>query len=295
MPKINRSDLILNSDGSIFHLHLKPDEIADTIILVGDPGRVRQVSSNFDLIELTRENREFVTHTGLYRGKRFSVVSTGIGTDNIDIVLNELDALVNIDLAGSVIKDTHNRLRLIRIGTCGLLDPEIEPGSYILTAISGGLDGVFHFYNISESLIMPDITEKFIQYFNWKDKLASPYFIKAPGRLAEFFEDDLIIKGITLSTPGFYGPQFRKLRLAPFTGSFFEKVTGFKFNGYNILNFEMESSALYGLSGALGHESVTVCAGIANRFTQQYIADYKPYITKLIGNILDKLVQTDDN
>jgi len=294
MSEINRSDLILNSDGSIFHLHLKSEEISDTIILVGDPGRVKQVSSNFSRIELRRENREFVTHTGVYRGKRISAVSTGIGTDNIDIVLNELDALVNVDLAKSETKQTHRRLRLIRIGTCGLLDPALEPGSFILTAISGGLDGVFHFYKISESLTLPDITEKFKQHFRWNEKLSSPYFIKAPGEMANILEDISTIKGITLSTPGFYAPQFRQLRLAPFTDNFFERVTDFMYNGYGILNFEMESSALYGLSAAMGHESVTVCVGIANRITQKYIADYKPYINQLIGKILDKLALTDD-
>ena len=291
MSEIYRTDLITNKDGTIFHLHLHPEEIADNIILVGDPGRVKQVSSFFDKIEIVKENREFVTHTGLYKGKRISAISTGIGTDNIDIVLNEIDALVNIDMKRLRINEEHRPLKLIRIGTCGLLNPDIEPGSFVLSEISGGLDGLLHFYQEADSIRLTEISEQFIEHFEWKSNLPLPYFVKASEMLTELFNTSILTSGITLSTPGFYGPQFRKLRLDPFSNKFFERVVNFSFEGKKIANFEMESSALYGLSRALGHEALTICVGIANRINHEFVDDYKPYIQKLIEYVLNKLTE----
>lgn len=295
MREISKTDLILNNDGSIFHLHLRPGEIADTIILVGDPGRVKQVSELFDELELVRENREFLTHTGYYRGKRISVLSTGIGTDNIDIVLNELDALVNVDLEKLKAKEKHHSLRLIRLGTSGLLNPDIKPGSFVLSEISGGLDGILHFYKISDSLGIHDLSNLFLKHFNWNRNLAVPYFINASPSLLKLFEETGLDSGITLSTPGFYGPQFRKLRLDPFDDEFFQRVVRFDYKGIRIANFEMESSALYGLSRALGHEALTICVGIANRITRQFVNDYKSYVQQLILFVLDKLFTLNDD
>ena len=294
MSEIYKTDLITNKDGTIFHLHLLPEEIADNIILVGDPGRVKQVSSFFDKIEIVKENREFVTHTGLYEGERISAISTGIGTDNIDIVLNEIDALVNIDMKRLRINEEHHRLKLIRIGTCGLLNPDIDPGSFVLSEISGGLDGLLHFYQEADSIRLTEISEQFIAHFEWKSNLALPYFVKASKMLTELFNTSILTSGITLSTPGFYGPQFRKLRLDPFSNQFFERVVNFSFEGKKIANFEMESSALYGLSRALGHEALTICVGIANRINHEFVDDYKPYIQKLIAYVLNKLTEGDN-
>ena len=286
MTEISRTDLITNRDGSIFHLHLLPDEIADTVLLVGDPGRVRMVSSFFDRIESKHENREFVTHTGYYSGERISVLSTGIGTDNIDIVLNELDALVNIDLKKLRVHETHRRLKLIRIGTSGLLNPELMPGSTVVSTISGGLDGVLHFYDALDALQIKELPEKFMTHFAWKSGLPTPYFLHASSALLNRVSKLEAYSGITLSTPGFYAPQFRKLRLDPFTDSFFDKVPDFEYRGLRIANFEMESSALYGLSAALGHDAITLCIGIANRIIGRMVEDYHPYISRLIEELL---------
>ena len=286
MTEISKTDLITNRDGSIFHLHLQPGEVADTVLLVGDPGRVRMVSSFFDRIETKRENREFVTHTGFFSGERISVLSTGIGTDNIDIVLNELDALVNIDLKKLRVHDSHRRLKLIRVGTSGLLNPDVEPGSTVVSAISGGLDGVLHFYDALDSLQIKELPEQFMRHFDWKSGLPTPYFLPASDTLLKRFSRLEAYHGMTLSTPGFYAPQFRKLRLAPFMDSFFDRVPEFSYQGLRIANFEMESSALYGLSAALGHDAITLCIGIANRIMGRIVEDYHPYISRLIEEVL---------
>jgi len=289
MTEISKTDLITNRDGSIFHLHLLPDEIADTVLLVGDPARVRKVSSFFDRIETKRENREFVTHTGFYSGERISVLSTGIGTDNIDIVLNELDALANIDLKKLRVHETHRKLKLIRIGTSGLLDPYVEPGSTVVSEISGGLDGVLHFYKALDSLQIKELSGEFMKHFAWKSGLPTPYFLPASNALLKRFSRLKASSGITLSTPGFYAPQFRKLRLDPFMDSFFDRVPEFEYQGLRIKNFEMESSALYGLSAALGHDAITLCIGIANRILGRMVEDYHPYISQLIEEVLHAL------
>jgi len=286
----SHSDLILNPDGSIYHLHLLPEDIAGTVILVGDPGRVKQVSDNFETIELRKENREFVTHTGLYKGKRFSVLSTGIGTDNIDIVLNELDALVNVDLVRREIKPEKSVLRLVRLGTSGALHPEIQAGATILSKISGGFDALYHYYKDETPFTIPGIAMEFMDHAGWKETLPHPYFTACSQGLASVFEDEAEHSGITISTPGFYAPQVRGIRLKPFDEGLIDKINTFTYQGLRVNNFEMESSALYALSALLGHEALTMCIAIANRINSSFLEDYKPHVDQLIRMTLDKLV-----
>lgn len=293
MVPISNTDLILNTDGSIYHLHLLPEDIADTIILVGDPGRVKQVSSHFDLVELEKENREFVTHTGTRHGKRISAISTGIGTDNIDIVLNELDALVNVDLETRSVKSIRKSLNLIRIGTSGALYSDITVGNQIVTQIAGGFDGLYHFYNDPKDVNVPGLSTAFMNYTGWKQSLAEPYFINGSEKLQNLLSGSDQIKGITLSTPGFYGPQVRSIRLEPFDELLMQKLGSFTFNHMRINNFEMESSALYALSAMLGHEAITICVAIANRISEAFLEDYKPAVDSLIKMVLDKLALDD--
>ncbi|MBN1132990.1 MAG: nucleoside phosphorylase [Bacteroidales bacterium] len=293
MSDLFNTDLLINRDGAVFHLNLNPGDIADDIILVGDPGRVKQVSDRFDEKLVIRENREFVTHTGLIGGHKISVISTGIGTDNIDIVVNELDALVNIDLRNRMIRKEHHQLNLIRLGTSGLLDPEISPGSFILSRISGGLDGTIYFYRETEPFMLDDLSERFIRHFSWNKNLSRPYFLYASEILADRFQSPSVIPGISISAPGFYGPQFRTLRLHPFIDDFLERVVRFSYNDLRISNFEMESSALYALSRSLGHEAVTLCVGIANRITNEFLDDYKVHVDRLITYVLKQLTGQD--
>ena len=289
----SHSDLILNPDGSIYHLHLLPGDIAPTVILVGDPGRVKQVSDNFEMIELRKENREFVTHTGRYKGKRISVLSTGIGTDNIDIVMNELDALVNVDLVRREIKPVKSVLRLIRLGTSGALHPEIKSGATILSKVAGGFDALYHYYKDDSPVTIPGISKDFMKHVGWKEALPHPYFVACSGKIASVFEKEADHSGITISTPGFYAPQVRGIRLQPFDDKLIDKIDSFEFEGLRINNFEMECSALYALSALLGHEALTMCIAIANRITQSFLEDYKPNVDRLIRTTLDKLVSYD--
>lgn len=289
----SHSDLILNPDGSIYHLHLLPGDIARTLILVGDPGRVKQVSNHFEEIEVRKENREFVTHTGIYKGKRISALSTGIGTDNIDIVLNELDALVNVDLENRVLKAEQTKLTLIRLGTSGALHPEIEVGATILSKLSGGFDGLYHYYRDDRGICIPDISASFMKHCSWKEALPHPYFVPCSGRLASLFEEKCDHQGITISTPGFYAPQVRGIRLAPADESLIDKIESFTFQGLRINNFEMESSALYALSALMGHEALTMCVAIANRINLSFLEDYKTKVDNLILNTLNTLARND--
>jgi len=293
MPAIDPTDLILNPDGSIYHLHLKPGDVAGTIILVGDPGRVSQVSSHFDTVDVQKSNREFVTHTGTCRGKRLSVLSTGIGPDNIDIVVNELDALWNIDLPSRKAKKTRKSLELVRIGTSGALQEDIVPGSMIMTEIAGGYDGLYHFYQDKKQLNIPGLSEAFMRHTGWSRSLPEPYFIRASEKLAARISEPDWYRGITLSTPGFYGPQCRSLRLTPHDPTLIGKTATFRYRGMRINNFEMESSALYALSSLMGHEALTICAGIANRVTKAFLEEYKGTVDSLIAKVLDKLIPND--
>lgn len=289
MRSISHTDLILNPDGSIYHLHLLPEDISDTVILVGDPGRVRRVSSHFDRVEVVKENREFVTHTGTCGGKRLTVLSTGIGTDNIDIVLNELDALVNIDLVNRRPLEGHRTLNLIRIGTSGALHADISPGAVIMTQVAGGFDSLYHFYRDPENHNLQAMAEAFMKHTAWPDTLAEPYFIPAPGPLSQWLAQPGMASGITLSTPGFYAPQLRSLRLSPVDPGLIGRIGSFRFEQLRINNFEMESSALYAMAAMLHHHAVTVCVAVANRVTLEFLEDYQRAVDALIETVLHKL------
>ncbi|PKP50324.1 MAG: phosphorylase [Bacteroidetes bacterium HGW-Bacteroidetes-1] len=284
------SQLVLNADGSVYHLKLFPEQIADTILLVGDPNRVKKVSSFFDHIEHEVSNREIVTHTGTYKGMRLTVLSTGMGTDNIDIVINELDALVNVDLKTREIKEQHKSLNLIRLGTSGALQPEIAVGeSFVAAGHALGLDGLLHFYAESSQCIEQEITDAFIKHMHWNSKLPSPYVVQCSQKLLKKLATDYIV-GLTATSPGFYAPQGRVLRLGLLDPDMNSKIESFAFEGKKITNFEMESSALYGLSRLLGHEALTICVIIANRVTEQFGGNYQPHMETLIKNTLNRLV-----
>jgi len=293
MQPISHTDLILNPDGSIYHLHLLPEDIADTVILVGDPGRVSRISSHFEHIEVTKQNREFVTHTGILQGKRITALSTGIGTDNIDIVLNELDALVNIDLSSRAPRPGHRALNLIRIGTSGALHEDIAPGAQILSEVAGGFDGLYHFYQDPGKHLFTPLSESFLTHTQWPLALPEPYFIRGSESLIKMLSDPGMVSGITLSTPGFYAPQFRSLRLAPMDPGLLEKIGSFRFENLRINNFEMESSALYALAAMLNHHAITVCVAVANRITLEFLDDYQTAVDGLIETVLNKLTGND--
>ena len=293
MQPISHTDLILNPDGSIYHLHLLPEDIADTVILVGDPGRVARISSHFEHIELTKQNREFVTHTGTLQGKRITALSTGIGTDNIDIVLNELDALVNIDLSSRTPRPGHRALNLIRIGTSGALHKDIAPGARILGEVAGGFDGLYHFYRDPGKHRLAHLSESFLTHTQWPLALPEPYFIRGSEPLRKLLSDPGVVSGITLSTPGFYAPQFRSLRLAPMDPGLLDKIGSFRFEHLRINNFEMESSALYALAGMLDHHAITVCVAVANRITLEFLDDYQTAVDELIEGVLNKVTGND--
>jgi len=290
MCKIPESELILNKDGSIYHLALRPEEVADTIILVGDPGRVDKVSSFFDKIEVKRQNREIITNTGYFNGKRLTVLSTGMGTDNIDIVINELDALVNIDLNERVVKKQHTSLNLIRIGTSGALQADIPINSYLVSEKSIGFDGLLNFYDNRDKYCDLEFENAFTDYTSWSNNLPAPYVIGCSNDLLTMIGKDLR-KGITIAAPGFYGPQGRVLRLNTSDPELNNKIETFSYKNQKITNFEMESSALYGLSKLLGHNALTICAIIANRVNKQYSADYKPVVNNLIETVLNRITE----
>ena len=289
--KIAPSELILNPDGSIFHLHLKPGQVAKDVILVGDPDRVEMITGFFDDVEYKVQNREFVTVTGRYKGHRITVLSTGIGTDNIDIVVNELDALVNIDLATREIKAEKTSLNLIRIGTSGGLQGDIPVDAFLISLKAIGFDGLMNFYARREEIADVEFEQAFKTYTSWNPLLASPYVVDCDYDLYKKIADTSFISGITISAPGFYGPQGRELRLNIIDRQINDKIESFLFEGMKITNYEMECSAIYGLGRLLGHKALTVCIIIANRITRNASADYKPYMRQLVVKILDKLTQ----
>ena len=288
MKKIAESELILNPDGSIYHLKLRPEHISENIIVVGDQGRVETISKHFSNIECKIQNREFLTHTGTYNGKRITALSTGIGTDNIDIVINELDALVNIDLQKREIKDNKTSLNIVRLGTSGALQGDIPVDNYVMSEYGLGFDGLLNFYQTDKKIFTDEITDAFIKHTEWDSKLARPYTIKASELLMNKLGEGFF-KGITATASGFYGPQGRQLRIIPADPFLNEKMETFNFNGNRITNFEMETSALYGLGAMLGHNTLTVCAIIANRISKQFSKDYHPAVEKLIQTILDRI------
>lgn len=288
MEKIGASELIINSDGSVFHLHLKPQELADTVILVGDPGRVELVSSFFDTVELRRASREFVSATGTYKGCRITVLSTGIGCDNLDIVMNELDALANIDFSSRQVKENLRSLRILRIGTSGAIQPDIPVGAYVFSHISVGADGLLNWYANRDEVSYREMEDAFVQETGWDRHLPAPYFVRNSQELAELFQD-VTVKGVTISASGFYGPQGRVLRIPLAMPDMMEKFEKFRFGDYRITNFEMEGSALAGLATKLGHRAGTVCCIIANRYYKGAEPDYKKMVENLVVLALDKL------
>lgn len=285
------SELIINSDGSVFHLHLKPEQLADKVILVGDPGRVETVAKYFDNIECEVSNREFRTITGTYQGKRISVQSTGIGCDNIDIVVNELDALTNIDFTTREEKDKHRQLSIVRIGTCGGLQTFTPVGTFICSEISIGFDGLLNFYNGRDEVCDLPMEEAFKKHMNWNQRLGAPYFIHNDEELLDriFHPEKGMVKGVTIACGGFYGPQGRELRIPLADPLQNEKIEKFEYQGKKITNFEMESSAVAGLSKLLGHKALTVCMVIANRKIKEANTGYKNQMEDLIKIVLDNI------
>lgn len=282
------SELIINGDGSIFHLHVKPEQIATTIILCGDPNRVTMIASHFDSIECEISSREFHTITGMYKGKRLSCVSHGIGPDNIDIVVNELDALVNIDFTTRTVKPEHTTLTMVRIGTSGGLQ-EISPvGSYVVSKYSMGFDGVLNYYKLPDGLLDMGMEESFKKHVNWGGRLAAPYCVKADEELVERIGFDMV-KGITIAAPGFYGPQGRYVRAELAFPDLNSKIQSFEYKGDVITNFEMEGSMVAGLGKLLGHKAMTVCAIIAGRVAKNMNTDYKGSIEGLVEKVLERI------
>lgn len=287
--KIPPSELIINADGSAFHLHVKPEQLADKVILVGDPGRVATVAKFFDTIESEVESREFRNITGTYKGKRISVQSTGIGCDNIDIVMNELDALKNIDFETREIKPTHTQLTLVRIGTCGGLQPHTPVGTFVASKKSIGFDGLLNYYDGRNEVCDLDCEKQFVEHMQWSPLKGAPYIIDNDPELLEQIAQDDMVRGYTIACGGFYGPQGRQLRLKIQDPQQNEKVEAFEYDGTKICNFEMESSALAGLSALLGHKALTCCMVIANRWAKEMNTEYKNSIEGLIQKVLDRI------
>lgn len=289
---IPASQLALNSEGAIYHLNLHPDQLADDVLLVGDPGRVEMVASFFDKIEVERQNRELVTRTGYFKGKRITVLSTGMGTDNLDIVMNELDALANIDLKTRMRKETHRSLNLIRLGTCGALQPEIDvEDTYIATRYAIGLDGLLYFYEKHKETNEIAMRDAFIKQMDYPQDLPLPYVVEGSKALFDRLAQGYL-EGITATAPGFYGPQGRTLRMPLAYPENNSKIEAFNYQGWRVCNFEMESSALYGLGKMMGHNCLTICVVVANRVTEKFATDYHPYVKKLVENTLERLATT---
>ena len=286
---IEASELPINADGSVFHLHLRPEQIADKIILVGDQDRVNIVAKYFDTIECEVQSREFHTITGTYKGKRLSCVSTGIGCDNIDIVMTELDALVNIDLEKREVKQEHKTLELVRLGTCGGLQPFTPIGSFIASVKSIGFDGLLNYYAGRDEVCDLALEKAFMKDMLWSEKKPAPYVAVADKSLIERIAGNDMVRGITCACGGFYGPQGREVRLAIQDPDQNEKIEAFEYDGLRICNFEMESSALAGLSALLGHKAMTCCIVVANRYNKEMNTEYKSSITDLIKLVLDRI------
>ena len=285
---IPSSELIINDDGTIFHLHLKPEHLADTVILVGDPARVRMISKYFDSVECNVSNREFHTITGSYKGTRMSVLSTGIGIGNIDICMTELDALANIDFATRQVKEQHRRLTLVRLGTSGALQADIKVGDIIFGKTSVGFDGLLSYYAGRDEVCDLELEQAFVDHTSWSEPMPRPYFVDADAEIWEHFKDS-VTEGITIAAPGFYAPQGRWVRLQPAVPDLNEKIESFRFGERRITNYEMEGSALAGLAALMGHRAATICTIIAQRIALDACTDYKPFVERMICMALDKL------
>ena len=283
------SELIINEDGSIFHLHLRPEQLADRVILVGDPARVSTVATRFDSQEYEVSNREFHSITGTYQGKQITVLSTGIGCDNIDIVMTELDALANIDFSTRAEKKEHRTLTIVRIGTCGGLQPFTPTGTFIASVKSIGFDGLLNYYDGRDEVCDLKLEETFKQHMNWAPIKGAPYVAIADHSLIEQIAQDDMVRGITISCGGFYGPQGRQLRLRIQDPDQNKKVEVFEYEGIRICNYEMESSALAGMSSLLGHRAITCCMVIANRYTTEMNTEYKNTIDTLIQKVIERI------
>ena len=288
MRIIPDSELIINSDGTIFHLHILPEQLAEKIVMMGDPDRVTMTASFFDTIECDIQNREFHTITGSYKGKRITAISHGIGTDNIDIVVTELDALANVDFKRRAVKDKLKELTLIRVGTSGGMQQICPVGSYVVSKKSIGFDGLIHYYAGSNTIRDKEFEKAFIKHVDWPSNHCLPYVVDADQELAERIGYDMI-PGVTISAIGFYGPQGRMVRLAPANTDLNSKIQSFRFDNYSITNYEMESSALAGLAKLLGHKAVTICTIIANRVALDLQSDYKGSTKELIKTVLDRI------
>ena len=286
--RIPESELIINGDGSVFHLHIKPEELADTVVLFGDPERVKMFEALFEDVEAKGQSREFAFCTGHYHGKRMTAVSHGIGCDNIDIVATELDALANVDFKTREVKPEHKTLTLVRIGTCGAIQPEIPLGSFILSHISVGCDGLMNWYEGRDEIALLDFEEAFKKSVHWAKHLPDPYFVRASQRLIDLFEP-YTVKGMTVAASGLYGPQGRVVRQGLAMPNMLEDFEKFEFKGYKITNFEMEGSALAGMARKLGHDAITVCCAIAHRYLKDANTDYKPRVRELVKLVMDKL------
>lgn len=292
MATIKSSELITNPDGSIFHLHLLPEDLADDVILVGDPGRVEMIASHFDQIELKKSNREFYTITGTYHNHRISVISTGIGPDNIDIVVNELDALANINLKTKEIKEGMRALNIVRIGTSGSVQADLPVNSFVISEKSIGCDGVLRFYANNEQVCDQPFEDAFIGHCQWNRTTARPYVVNASAELVNrLHTEGKTVKGVTLTAVGFYGPQGRVLRLPLAMPGINDRITAFRFGEYKVTNYEMESAAITGLSNLLGHHAATICLIIANRITGDASANYHSHMEKLVKYTLEQLAK----
>lgn len=285
------SELIINEDGSVFHLHLKPEQLADKVILVGDPGRVALVASHFEQRECEVESREFKTVTGSYQGKRITVLSTGIGCDNIDIVVNELDALANIDFQTREERTTLRSLELVRIGTCGGLQANTPVGTFVCSQKSVGLDGLLNFYAGRNAVCDLPFERALLNHLGWSGNICAPapYVIDADAELLDRIAQQDMVRGVTMAAGGFFGPQGRELRIPLADPKQNDKIESFEYNGFRITNFEMESSALAGLSKLMGHKAMTVCMVIANRLIKEANTGYKNSIDTLIKTVLDRI------
>ena len=288
MRTIPSSELIINHDGSVFHLHMRPEQLADIVVLVGDPGRVALVAEHFDHIECKASNREFNTVTGTYKGRRMTVLSTGIGIGNIDISVTELDALANVDFETRQEKAEKRQLTLVRLGTSGAIQPDIRVGELVFARTSIGFDGLLNYYKGRNEVCDLDMERAFIAHTGWNELLPKPYCIDADPALLALFED-VAREGITIAAPGFYAPQGRWVRLEPQDPGLNEKIESFDYRGRRITNFEMESSALAGLAALMGHRAATVCTIIAQRIALDACTDYKPFVKQMIRTALDKL------